>query len=462
MYNIEELTPQRKYFIETDRENANLWQWLSSKGTNYTCFENHKLSMGDEEILNDKISVIRKIVYALHSPVQFLFFYWTILIFILHKFNFKKPVMKIILGHFVIRATGSVLDKFGQLLATYYINVKTTDEYGDTFSCKKDGNMHPLRWFLTRQIGTVFWYCGEIIADWYPLLRSHAVVKNRSIWLVYFTCGLFNASKIALIILHWTLSPTQLYDKDGVYELERVNKFYFTYWMIQLIIIYASFLYDFSVYYVLRKNIFLGPQSDTGFLKKFKTISVYRLYVSALVSAIFLPIVSITIIIKYYYYFKYNYTNLDFSFDEIRQSIANVQYYMIFIDQILLITSNRKCSRVTTSSSFSISSNYHAKESSSNSKAILKYNTQNHNMTLTNSIPDSPMEYTYTGYPVDSVLNKYQSNSNSLKRNNYKFGTINSVRNNSFTGNDTYSANNGNKDDLFNDYHTNSKWNYLK
>ena len=93
---------QRKYFIE-DRSKASIFQWLTSKGTNYTCYVNYINSLDKEGELNNEIDVIRTIIYALHKPLQFTFFYWTLLIFILHKFNFKKPVMKIILVHFILR-----------------------------------------------------------------------------------------------------------------------------------------------------------------------------------------------------------------------------------------------------------------------------------------------------------------------------------------------------------------------
>jgi len=91
------------YFIETNRSNAGYIRWLTSKGTNMTCYLNYLNSLDKEGELNNKIDTIRVIIYSIHCPFQFLFFYWTLLIFILHRFNFKKPVMKIILAHFILR-----------------------------------------------------------------------------------------------------------------------------------------------------------------------------------------------------------------------------------------------------------------------------------------------------------------------------------------------------------------------
>jgi len=92
-----------KYFIENDRNHTSSWQWIFSKGTNISCFIQYLNSTNEEDRINDRIDFIRTIFYSLNTPFKFLFFYWTILVFILHKFNFKKPVMKIILAHFILR-----------------------------------------------------------------------------------------------------------------------------------------------------------------------------------------------------------------------------------------------------------------------------------------------------------------------------------------------------------------------
>jgi len=99
---INKLQLERKYFIENGAQ-ASYMEWLFSKGTNFTCYLRYLDSLGEEDKLENKIDVIRGIIYSIHRPLQFTFFYWTLLIFILHKFNFKKPVMKIILAHFILR-----------------------------------------------------------------------------------------------------------------------------------------------------------------------------------------------------------------------------------------------------------------------------------------------------------------------------------------------------------------------
>jgi len=95
-------TYTEKNFIDP-REDNTLFQWIFSKGTNYSCYNEYLSTLKDEDLINNRIDVIRTIIYSIHTPLQFTFFYWTLLLFILHKFNFKKPVMKIVLIHFILR-----------------------------------------------------------------------------------------------------------------------------------------------------------------------------------------------------------------------------------------------------------------------------------------------------------------------------------------------------------------------
>ncbi|ORX42565.1 hypothetical protein BCR36DRAFT_362353 [Piromyces finnis] len=332
---------ERQYFIESNRDQATYFQWLRSKGTNFTCYIQYLNSLSEEDVINNKIESIRIAIYAISKIFTFNFFYWTLLIFIIHRFSFKKPVMKIILLHFLIRGSGDVIDKLGEYFKHYYSNTPITDENGNvSYICQNNvyfTEMHPFRWFFTRQIGTVCWYFGEMIADWYPLIRTKAVTKDRSIWYVYLSCALFNLAKLSLILFHFTLKPEKLYDVNGVFDGQVVNNFYNTYWVIQISIIYTSLIYDFTVFFVLKRKLNEMGQSEFGFLKRFRNVSEFRILISIIISIVFLPICSVSIILKFYYRNKKGYQNLEFSFEDIRTMIANVQYYMIFIDQILLL-----------------------------------------------------------------------------------------------------------------------------
>ncbi|ORX81427.1 hypothetical protein BCR32DRAFT_268282 [Anaeromyces robustus] len=374
---IASLQSEKKYFIE-NIPSASYFQVLNSKGTNFNCYLEYLNSLNEEQKIDNVIEKVRVIAYALHKPFQFLFFYWTILIIVLYKFNFKKPVMKIILGYFTLSIIGNIIEKFGDLLSFYYSNSPEIDEKGNTiYKCvykASSPEMHPLKWVLTRQICSIFWYTGEIIADWYPMIRIKEVEKDRQvIKYIYISFGIYNATKILLIFYYFFLSPRDLYDANGVYNAEKVNQFYFPYWSIQLFMIFTAVIYNYTIYFVLKKNFSKENQSSNiGFIKKFKNFSEYRLMFSSIVNVILLPLVSISIIFKFYYYYKYNYSHIDFSFDEIKQNIINLSYNMIFIDQIFPLIS-RKDSDLTSTSNLSKSN-----------QNVLKIQTNNNNNNYNN------------------------------------------------------------------------------
>lgn len=338
----------KNYFGYTEKDfignisNPTFLQWMKSKGTSYQCYLECMEGYSDISYYNRKIEQVRVVVNAIQAPLNFLFFYWTLIVFILHKFNFKKPVMKLLLGHLILRCCGNILEELGNLFPNYYSYHQNGDNKNE-YHCECNGGsstLNPFRWILTRFLGTFCWYTGEIIADWYPLIRTKAIVKNKSIWIVYITCALFNLTKIFLIIFHFSMDPTKLYDlSTGRFKKQIIDNFYINYWVVQLIIIYASVLYELSVYIVLKKNFFKVTKYDNGFFKNFKSLSEYRILVTAIITAIFLPIASIALFLKLYFIIVKN-KNLEFEFETLRLSIANLQYYMIFIDQILLITSN--------------------------------------------------------------------------------------------------------------------------
>jgi len=104
---INEIRAQRKYFIEIENHaNATVFDWLTSKGTSYQCYiEYVNNTVYNDDLYNIKYAIDygRNVFYALLSPVQSQFFYWTILLLIMYKFNTKRPVMKLILYHYILR-----------------------------------------------------------------------------------------------------------------------------------------------------------------------------------------------------------------------------------------------------------------------------------------------------------------------------------------------------------------------
>jgi len=96
---------QRHYFIENGTKASN-FQWLFSKGTNFTCyleFMEERKYISDEQSIDNMLYKIRVISSALGKPFNMLFFYFTLVVCILHKFNFKNQIIKIIIIHYIFR-----------------------------------------------------------------------------------------------------------------------------------------------------------------------------------------------------------------------------------------------------------------------------------------------------------------------------------------------------------------------
>jgi len=229
---------------------------------------------------------------------------------------------------------GDIIDQLGNLLPYYHSighDKRCVSSYPYT-------EQHPLRWFLTRQINSFLWYSGEIIGDWYPLIRTKAVTKNkRSLKLLYASCIFYNLSKLAVPISQLFVSPTKLYNNKGEYNDIYVNRYYNYYWFLQAIISFSTFVYEFIIYQTLNKELFSKRTSrDYGILKKFRTMSEYRIIISAMVAIIAFPFLFIVSGLKIYFFFT-DKGEINCSVEEFRGVVTNVQYMIIFIDQILLL-----------------------------------------------------------------------------------------------------------------------------
>lgn len=387
------------------------------------------------------ISLTRNIIYTIIEPFVSPFFYWTILLLVLHKFNFKKPVLKIILAHYILRIIGDIFDSFGLYIKSYdYYGVnKDTGLIECVISQVNDAQGHPLRWLLTRQIAGLFWYSGEIAGDWYPLLRTRAVAREqKSIWYVYITCFFFNVSKVVMALFHFTINGKDVVDKD------KQESFYAVYWVLYLIILICSMLYDFSVFWVLRRHIFSKSNSNFGFLKKFRSISEFRILISTFIGIIGIPIIGCSAILKI------KLKGYDTSLEDLRILIVNISYYMMFIDQIMLFRSKDDSSvgdsslSTTNNNTSTFNNNLQIKPYNMDSKV---YFSNLNNMNSSNS---------------QTTLVQYSQHNNNglgygrIKNNNSKPTTL-MARNNSITNN--YTNNN------FDDYSSTTnipEWNYLR
>lgn len=196
---------ERKYFLsDLTERNYTFFDWFFSKGTSFDCYVEAMKKQTYEDKFNNNINIVRTILLGISRPFSIVYFFWTMLVFLFHGFNLKKPVMKIILLHFVLRATGNMVDMLGNLYSNYY--ALSYDSQTDTYSCINNGTNEyfPAKFFFKRYIATILWYTGEIVGDWYLLLRTKDVVKNENkIKIVKLSCAFYNLSKVLLILYHF-------------------------------------------------------------------------------------------------------------------------------------------------------------------------------------------------------------------------------------------------------------------
>ncbi|OUM57833.1 hypothetical protein PIROE2DRAFT_17064 [Piromyces sp. E2] len=121
----------------------------------------------------------------------------------------------------------------------------------------KEVNEYPYSW-MGWYIGICFsnsiFFTREIVGDWYLVLRTKSLIKNKSIPLVYITCIIYNISKLVAIIFYSMNLPEPysiLSDNSYTNQLREIAKNFTT---IILIIQIASIIYDLANIYYLRKN----------------------------------------------------------------------------------------------------------------------------------------------------------------------------------------------------------------
>jgi len=261
------------------------------------------------------------------------FFFWVVLVLLMNSKNWKRPIMLILILHWFLRSTGDLIN--------YYMNIETID-------------MFPNRVYVGIGWATVFWMAGEMIGDWYLYVRTKALINDKGkLRFSLYTCIVYNFIKvfsiynffyehnrdvkamqemIKMIQEHPELAATagQQQQQNTTYGLR--------WWYIVAGIQTASFLYDLSVIICLRKNLFKRLQDSTfgkgSFVDKFIRVSEYRIILSMIATVIFLPILLVYIVFLIVYS-KQNQMN-DETMDSVRQAVLNINFTLMYIDQILL------------------------------------------------------------------------------------------------------------------------------
>jgi len=233
--------------------------------------------------------------------------------------------MLILLFHWILRSTGDALTNTMEYVPS---NMNTMS------------NDNRQNWFVGIGIANIFWIIGEICGDWYPLMRTKAIINNKEkIKRVYITCFIYNMIKI-FSIFHFFYQFYNVNQNDN--ENQSMTKFGLYWWIVVAVTQISSLCYDLSVIICLKQNLFNQLHSyslgKNSFIERFKRISEFRIVFSMAANIIFFPIILLYIV----FVLKYSLNNKssvpfdDDSMEVVRKVVINVNYTLMYIDQILL------------------------------------------------------------------------------------------------------------------------------
>jgi len=326
-----------------------------------------------------------------------LYFPWVFIVLILNRKNIKRPVILILILYWFFQSTGNLLQSY-----LNFTDIKQWQNWGFEWPYTI------FNWYVVNAVAHIFWESGEIIADWYPLLRTKALVQKKSkLRPIYIICIIYNIAKAAHAAVNFKYTPS-IYKKDGNGTNKEMLTYRTVWWIMVIVLQSISLLYDIFVIIALKSSLFnkfKGLKYKTNnFLEKFKHISEFRIFISIIISLIFFPFVIVQI---YYYFIWFLHPEKDMTVikdyvEFIRLIVLRFTYTFMYIDQILLrfyVKQNK--------------SNYHPNS--------IKNNSVDSQRLIPNTPPTS---YNTSPTSLSPNLPNYMSNYKviSLSRNNNYYG----------------------------------------
>eukprot|EP00833_Pecoramyces_ruminatium_P007193 jgi/Orpsp1_1/1181225/evm.model.c7180000076357.1 len=291
------------------------------------------------------------VIYMLTSP-----YFGLLLLTILLSYNnnnWKKPIYKIMILHWIIRAIGNGFKSAGTLV--YYRDdahkysansigmiKKSRFVYRDT---EREILYSPNHWKFAQGFGSSLNYVGQIVGDWYLYIRTRTIVDAKRKMIIPLILVIsFNIAKAYQIYLFFGIKNEYISYSHGGVDMEDLVSFKAEWWKINIVIFLLSFLYELSILYVLKKNVFTEYskilENDNSFLSRFKKVSLYRLYITTSISVVALIILSIFVIgtrkVNNNPLYIEAYNGEPVGLDSLQDYAININYYMIYLDQILL------------------------------------------------------------------------------------------------------------------------------
>eukprot|EP00833_Pecoramyces_ruminatium_P016360 jgi/Orpsp1_1/1190392/evm.model.d7180000078684.1 len=292
----------------------------------------YNVDTSDNYIVNYEFKKIDSYQNILNAYIKSPFFPWVCLILLLNEGSWHKPINLILIAHWFFRATGDLLRNLMQLNPI-------------DFGCNWPYSSH--NWLVSNAIAHIFWLTGEIIGDWYLLMRAKAVTTNKKrLRLVYYTCIVFNILKVVGMLCYFIHTPMNLKIKDENNRLVKdIVDHNIAWWSTVMLLEIASCTYFLTVVYALKSGTLSQIEKKKSFkynpfIEKIRKVSEYRIITSIIISMFFLPFVVLFIITLLNEYMsdakEEDYILRDHSVEQLRQVVLSFNYSFIYIDQILL------------------------------------------------------------------------------------------------------------------------------
>jgi len=287
----------------------------------------------------EKVFYFKELTY--NSFIYNTFFPWLLVVLFVNKNKWNKPIIYILILFYLCHSMNKLLSYLAMI-----IHPPPDSIMFFPFNLPS--------WYLGSVISPLFCFAGEIIGDWYLLIRTKTILGTNKLPKLYITIMLYNISKVVLMIGPFFLSPKSMKDLPPDF-----NNSYFIFCIVASIIVQiTSIIYELTIVHYLRKNLFRKCKNNplfkkNSFFEKLKQTSEYRIFISVAFSLLIFPV-------TIFLYLRSIPSNLntannnnmadvnnknDPKIEAMYYSIVNyryvfvyINYYLMYIDQILLRT----------------------------------------------------------------------------------------------------------------------------